>query len=154
MIRRSVCNFFTIKLQGMTLIELLVVVSIVGILASIVYPNYQRHILKTHRSAVVSDLLKIQLKLEHERSNTGSYDYSIINNSTGRCEDGLFCQANPERYKFEIISGGSGVNFYQIKAIPQTALNQDQDKCGTLILNTASIGRAEKGGKEVEGCWP
>lgn len=153
MIRINPCNKAVTKQLGMTLIELLIAISIIGILSAIAYPSYQEHVLKSHRAAVMSDMVKIQLELERHRTETGSYDFSIVNNTTGSCNASVGCQNETDRYKLSITSGASGINLYTIKATPQAKLGQTKDKCGTLSMNAGSVGTAEKNSTNVDGCW-
>ncbi len=44
---------------GFTLVELMITVAIVGILASIAYPSYTAHIIRSDRAEAVSELLRI-----------------------------------------------------------------------------------------------
>lgn len=153
MIRINQCNTLITKHMGMTLIELLIVITTIGVLSAIAYPSYQAHVLKSHRSAVMSDMIKVQMKLEQHRTQTGSYDYTIIDNSTGDCDASVGCQNDTNRYKLSITSGASGINLYIIKAVPQAKLGQTKDKCGSLSMNAGSVGSAEKNGISVDGCW-
>lgn len=60
-----------IRQKGMTLIELLVVVAIISILAAIALPQYQRFVLKSQRTAMLS-LLNSLGKVE--TAHYGAYD--------------------------------------------------------------------------------
>ena len=81
------------KCHGMTLIELMVVLAIVGILAILIYPTFEGHILKSRRNDGATQLLRIKLQQESYRLNNASYatssqltlpineyyDFSIVN---------------------------------------------------------------------------
>lgn len=45
--------------SGVTLVELMIAVAIVGILAAIAFPSYQRYTVSTHRASAQSHLLDI-----------------------------------------------------------------------------------------------
>ncbi|MFH0256198.1 type IV pilin protein [Vibrio rumoiensis] len=153
MIRINRCKKNSRRQKGMTLIELLIALAILGVLTAIAYPSYQEHVLKSHRASVMSDMMKIQLELEQHRTQSGSYDYTVVDNTAGTCNSRLGCQTDTDRYKLSITSGASGIDLYVIKATPQSTLGQDKDKCGTLEMNAGSVGSAKKGGVNVDRCW-
>ncbi|WP_036799348.1 type IV pilin protein [Photobacterium marinum] len=132
------------KQNGVTLIELLIAVTVIGVLTALTYPSYQAHVLKGHRSQVMADMIKIQLNLEESYTQTGSYDDSIVTEST--CS---FCETDTNRYKLEIDSSGIGMDTYKIIATPQASSGQAQDSCKILTLNAGGIGTASGSGQ----CW-
>jgi prepilin-type N-terminal cleavage/methylation domain-containing protein len=61
------------KKEGFTLIEILVVLSIIGILLSIVYVNFNDSRIEAKNKAMQSDLKAVQLALELYKAQTGAY---------------------------------------------------------------------------------
>ncbi|TVP55394.1 MAG: prepilin-type N-terminal cleavage/methylation domain-containing protein, partial [Halomonadaceae bacterium] len=59
--------------QGFTLIELMIVVAIIGVIAAIAYPSYQRNIENTRRTAAQADMMELAQTLE--RRYTANYSY-------------------------------------------------------------------------------
>lgn len=128
------------KQKGVTLVELMVVVAVFGVLTAIAYPSYQSHVLKGHRAQAMADLMKIQLTLEEDYTQSSSYDFSIVAANT--C---AFCETDKKHYHISIDSSGSGMDNYKVVATPQSG----DDECGTLSLNAAGVGTASGSGD----CW-
>lgn len=70
-------NSLEYKVGGFTLVELLVVVLIIGILAAIVVPQYQKAVAKTKTSAAISQLVQIMQAQERFFMATGRYSLDL-----------------------------------------------------------------------------
>lgn len=126
-------HFSKMKQQrGVTLIELLIVMVIIGILAAIAYPSYQRQIAKTHRNAAAACLSQIAQALERRYTTNLSYV-----NPAGNTETALTCtrESNLNRfYAFSFAASSPTQSTYRIEAQPTAAqINRDRP-CGTLSL--------------------
>ncbi|MDF2154219.1 type IV pilin protein [Vibrio sp. CAU 1672] len=144
MIRTSGCKHYKKHVNGMTLIELAIVVAIISILATVAYPSYLNHALKSHRMVALGDLSRLQLALES--SYDGGYNWNQLI-SAGQC---LVCDSDPDRYAFSIISAASPV--YTIKATALSQQGQNQDTCFSggnvteITLTSSNIALPE-------ACW-
>lgn len=65
------------RFRGITLIELLVVVIIVGILASIAYPNYRDYVARSKRNEAKAALLQIATNQERWYLNNNTYTLNL-----------------------------------------------------------------------------
>ena len=59
--------------QGFTLIEIMIVVVIIGVLAAIALPSYQRYVIKTKRTDMMSEMQNIASQIESRKLAQGSY---------------------------------------------------------------------------------
>ncbi len=63
--------------KGFTLIELLIVMSILGILASIAVPSYQRHLIKAREAVLMEDLYLMRRAIDAYFADHISYPESL-----------------------------------------------------------------------------
>lgn len=64
--------------RGFTLIELMIVVAIIGVIAAIAYPNYQRYVISTKRVDMMSEMHNIATQIESRKLEQGSYSNDLV----------------------------------------------------------------------------
>lgn len=120
--------------RGITLLELIITVAIIAILASIAYPSFQAHMLKSRRAEALEHLLSAQLKQEEQRVTSGSYttDFALLGG------------ASINHYTFtSTVSGAS----YTLTATAKSGLPQANDTgCTSLTIN-------QQDQKTPANCW-
>ena len=121
------------KHQGFTLIEMMIVVAIIGILAAIAYPSYQRYVIKTKRTDMMSEMQNIASEIESRKLAQGSYSAISASVKTD------FATAYPRQGTalYDVTITDPLVAKWTITAIPKTGSQMAND--GTLTLNYQNI---------------
>jgi type IV pilus assembly protein PilE len=123
------------------LVELLMTVGIVGILAAIAYPSYQRYVTRTHRTVAAACLSQYAQFME--RFYTTNLTYLNAAPVMG-------CQSENDmnrRYTFAVTPSNDGRSFVA-RATPIGAQAAQDIACGVLSLDQAG-GRSPAD----SACW-
>ncbi|KPQ01844.1 type IV pilin protein [Marinobacter sp. HL-58] len=135
------------KAAGFTLIELMIVVAIIGIIAAIAVPSYQRHVESTRRTTAQGDLLELAQFME--RRYTNGYDYRTDGgNAPALPFTAMPRQGNGTVFYNYAFEGNVTRTDFTLRATP--ASSQTEDDCGWLEIDEAGTRSSESGDAE---CW-
>nr|WP_312540254.1 prepilin-type N-terminal cleavage/methylation domain-containing protein [Moraxella sp. CTOTU47616] len=136
--------------QGFTLIELMIVVALIGVLAAIAYPSYQRYVIKTKRTDMMTEMQNIASQIESQKLAMGRYtDIPLASVLMGNVTAGTVSYpATNSLYDVSIWDASTtnaekmiGNNItnrqWEIRAVPRTAKQMAND--GTLTLNAQGL---------------
>lgn len=119
------------KQLGFTLIELMITVAIIGILATVAYPSYMSHIIKSNRAAAKVQMLDIANREQQFLLANRTYATKVVLETSGYA---LPSEVS-SKYSYDITVGTDTVPGYTITF---TAINQ-QTSDGDLTLNSEGV---------------
>jgi type IV pilus assembly protein PilE len=130
------------KRRGFTLIELMIVVAVVGILASIAYPSYTRHVAKNARTEGQRELIRLSQLMEQYFLDHRSYTTDMT--KLGMSAD-PFATENGS-YKIDAVAVNSIATDFKLTATAQGAQASRDSACKELTLDYL-------GSKGPVDCW-
>lgn len=135
--------------KGFTLLEMMVVIAVIGILAAIVYPNYDEYIKRGKRTEGQTFLTDLAARQER---------YFVQNNRYVTTEEKLSelygltlveLQSSTGLYVLSLDVGGADDGGYVL-----TAVQQFTDRiCGDLTLNALGDKGRTGSANNAEQCW-
>ncbi|MEE2024651.1 MULTISPECIES: type IV pilin protein [Alkalimonas] len=132
--------------QGITLIELMIVVVIFGLLASVAYPSYQNHVLRSHRTAATGCLLELSQFMERTYTQNMRYNPEDFVLPQLQCR-----QETSDRFEY---SSEQAQRTYTLTATA-IGVQINDTACASLGMNQA--GTKLVGGRDdvvaVKHCW-
>lgn len=141
------------KAAGFTLIEVMIVVAIVGILATIAYPNYTQYVLRSNRDECAGALIGMAAAMERRFSTNQSYlGLAAGGANTGAPAAAFYpaqCPLDGGAASYTLTIANATQTTFTLNATPTA--RQAGDACGTLSLTETGVKAATGGTPQT--CW-
>lgn len=139
------------KQKGFSLLELLITLTIIGVLATFIYPSYQAFVAKSKRSHAHAALFDISLQLENYFLHNNSYEGATLDNLG-------IPASTPEGGYYLLALETDSPTQYQITATASESQKESDQACVVFALNEMSHkqswGMSDGGMPEPStGCW-
>jgi type IV pilus assembly protein PilE len=129
---------------GFTLIELMITVAVIGVLAGLAYPSYQKQIAKSRRSDARAGLAAAAQAMERWYSERSTYAGATLGST------GIYAASSTNGFYTLSITTQTAAGF-TLRATPAGA--QTGDGCGSFTYDQTGTKGVTGGSMAAAACW-
>ncbi len=148
----SISTFRQSCSRGFTLIEIMIVVAIIGVLAAVAFPSYQRYVMESRRTEAKSFLN--QVMQQEEKFYTENLTYTTDLTALGYSAASPRSENSYYRIAAQLCTAPAApiTECVRLRAIPISPTQLNDTECDKFILDSRGRKR-ETGTGTVADCW-
>ena|SRR5687768_3611987 len=136
--------------RGITLLELLVVLAVIGVLATLTVPAYQRHLVRVNRTEATVALYALAVAQERFHLRHGSYAAALAPQPPAGL--GLATATEGGHYVLSIALASDGQSFIATASPSRDGSQASDSECLAFSIDHRGR-RAVSGAGDSAACW-